>query len=78
MSKFYVDSGNLQCVIAAEDPKSAACGAIRQCLDSESDTYLGKIVRVNEIGFLDDHAEDCFLDTIEILNSLNIGYETPV
>jgi hypothetical protein len=74
MAKYYVMSGELQCVIGAPHiacPRQAACEAILM----NKDKNLAPLIIVNECGFdLYSHAdtEDTVLATVEILKEAGL------
>ena len=71
MSKFYVDSGNLQFVGESHNEIDAVERAITQAIGT---IELGRIIRVNEQGFSNNnHVTDVFLDTVSVLHQLGIA-----
>ena len=84
MPKFYVQSGNLEMVLQAHDPRCAAIWAVHRTLSqslpflcedpldylsADDSSRLGQIIRVNERGF--DRTDSQFFDTLDIITEWN-------
>ena len=73
MPKYYVKSGELNCVMVSESPRFAALDSLERCTEGSEVTpvSLGTSFYVNETGF-DSEPEVCF-DTEEII--IEAGWE---
>jgi hypothetical protein len=84
MPKFYVQSGNLEMVLQAHDPRCAAIWAVHRTLSqslpflcedpvdylsADDISRLGQIIRVNEQGF--DRTDSHCFDTLDIIAEWN-------
>ena len=86
MPKFYVQSGNLEMVLQAHDPRCAAIWAIHRTLSqslpflcedpvdyltADDTSRLGDIIRVNERGF--DCADSVAFETLDAIAEWLVG-----
>jgi hypothetical protein len=84
MPKFYVQSGNLEIVLQAHDPRCAAIWAVHRTLSqslpflceepidyvaADASSRLGEVIRVNERGF--DRPDAAIFDSLEIITEWN-------